>query len=140
MAIKSYRDLDAWKVSMDLTVTIYEFITRLPSCERFEMCSQMRRAAVSVPSNVAEGQANGMGRRYGNHVRIASGSVAELSTCVEICERVGYIDATAASGLQNELARVASLLHGLRNSIVRKIATEAAKATAIAVACWWLFN
>ncbi len=140
MSIRSYRDLDAWKVSMDLTVKIYELIAQLPACERFEMCSQMRRAAVSVPSNVAEGRANGPGRRYSNHVRIASGSVAEMSTCVEICQRVSYIDAATAANLQDELARVAALLHGLRNSILRKIAAEAAKGTAIVVTCWWLFG
>ena len=140
MSIKSYRDLDAWKVSMDLTVRVYELIPRLPACERFEMCSQLRRAAVSVPSNVAEGQANGPGRRYSNHVRIASGSVAELSTCVEVCQRVGYIDQRTASGLQDDLTRTATLLHGLRNSILRRIATEAAKGTAIVAMCWWLFS
>jgi four helix bundle protein len=140
MSIKSYRDLDAWKVAMEVAVSVYKLIERLPACERFEMCSQMRKAAVSVPSNVAEGQANGPGLRYRNHVRIASGSAAELSTCVELCVRVGYVDEATAAAIQNELARTAQLLHGLRNSIVLKITGEGAKIGAIVLTCWWLFR
>ena len=140
MTIKSYRDLDAWKVGMDLTVSIYKVVARLPPTERFEMCSQMRRAAVSVPSNVAEGQAYGPGLRYRNHVRIASGSVGELSTCVELCVRFGYLDESTAGRLQQELTRAAQLLHGLRNSIARKLVRETAKLTAVVLTCWWLFR
>lgn len=140
MSIKSYRDLDAWKVGMEVAVSIYKLVSRLPACERFEMCSQMRRAAVSVPSNVAEGQATGPGLRYRNHVRIASGSAAELSTCVELCVRVGYIDEATASPIQSDLARVAQLLNGLRKSIVVKVTGEATKIGAIVLTCWWLFS
>ena len=123
-----------------VAVNIYKLISGLPACERFEMCSQMRRAAVSVPSNVAEGQANGLGLRYRNHVRIASGSVAELSTCVELCVRVGYIDEATAGTVQSDLTRIAQLLNGLRNSIVRKVLGEGAKIGATVIACWWLFS
>ena len=140
MSIKNYRDLDAWQVGMDLAVSIYKFIEGLPGCERFAMASQMRRAALSVPSNVAEGQANGVTLRNRNHVRIALGSVAELSTCVELCLRVGYVDSPTASRLQDELTRTGQLLHGLQRSILRKIAAEGVKSSTIVVACWWLFK
>ncbi len=140
MTIKNFRDLDAWQVAMDLAVRIYEIIGRLPACERYEIASQMRRAAVSVPSNVAEGQANGPTLRNRNHVRIALGSVAELSTCVELCLRIGYVDTTSAESLQRELERTTQLLHGLQNSILRKVAAEATKTTAVVLACWWLFK
>ena len=137
--IKSFRDLDAWRVAMDLAVNIYKFVDRLPRCERFEMASQMRRAAVSVPSNIAEGEGHGATLRNRNHVRIAAGSVAELSTCVEICLRVGYVDSQTASTLQDELTRTRKLVHGLQNSILRRVAAEGAKAGAIILACWYLF-
>ncbi len=74
---------------MDLAVKLCEVIGRLPPCERYELARQMRRAAVSVASNVADGQANGPGLRNRNHVRIALGSFAELSTCVELGFRLG---------------------------------------------------
>ena len=140
MSIKSYRDLDAWKVAMDLAVSVYNAIGKFPRCERFELASQMRRAAVSVPSNVAEGQANGVTLRNRNHVRISLGSVAELSTCVELCQRVGYFDSALAATLQDELSRTGQLLHGLQNSILRRIAAEGIKTSAVFLACWWLLR
>ena len=138
--IRDFRDLDAWQVAMDLAVNIYKFIERLPSCERFEMASQMRRAAVSVPSNIAEGEGHGATLRNRNHVRIAAGSVAELSTCVEICLRVGYVDSQIASKLQEELTRTRKLVHGLQNSILRRIAAEGTKTGLVVLACWYLFK
>ena len=140
MAIRSFRDLDAWQVAMDLAVKTYKFIESLPRCERFEMASQMRRAALSVPSNVAEGQANGATLRNRNHVRIALGSVAELSTCVELSLRLGYVDSLTAAALQDEMTRTQKLLHGLQNSILRKVAADGAKVMAVVLAWRWLFN
>ena len=84
--IQSFRDLDAWKASMKLALEAYEVAKLLPATERFELSAQIRRAAISVPSNVAEGQANGPGRRYRYHVRIALGSWAELVTHLELVE------------------------------------------------------
>jgi four helix bundle protein len=80
-----------------------------------------RRAAVSVPSNVAEGQASGLGRRYLNHVRIALGSLAELETQAEIARRLGFLSASDLSGTENELTRARQLLHGLSRSIRREL-------------------
>ena len=138
--IRDFRDLDAWKVGMDVAVSIYKFIERLPSCERFELASQMRRAAVSVPSNIAEGEGHGATLRNRNHVRIAGGSVAELATCVEICVRVGYVDSKTASQLQQELTRMRRLVHGLQNSILRRVVGEVGKTSAIILVCWWMFK
>jgi four helix bundle protein len=140
MSIVSYRDLDAWNVAVDLTVSVYELVKKLPAWERFGLCSQMQRAAVSVPSNIAEGQAYGPGLRYHNHVRIAGGSVAELSTCVEVCVRVGHIDAAVAASIQKEITRTAKLVRGLRNSLIRRSAKEAGKIGCVVLACWWFFR
>lgn len=86
--ILSFRDLDAWKAAMNLVLAAYDAAHQLPPTERFELSAQIRRAAVSIPSNVAEGQASGPGARYRHHVRIALGSLAELETQIEIASRL----------------------------------------------------
>ena len=72
--IQTFRDLHAWQAAMDLSLFAYELANRLPPSERFELSAQMRRSAVSVPANVAEGQSSGRDGRYLNHLRIALGS------------------------------------------------------------------
>ena len=81
--IRSYRDLDAWQVAMMLSERIYRAVARLPATERFKLSGQMRRASVSVPSNIAEGQDRGSDGRYIHHLRIACGSLGELNTHVD---------------------------------------------------------
>ena len=76
--IQSFRDLEAWQAAMDLSVGVYSVSMRLPPEERFGLMSQMRRASVSVPSNVAEGQSHGKDGRYIEHVRVALGSVGRV--------------------------------------------------------------
>ncbi|HEY0872146.1 MAG TPA: four helix bundle protein [Vicinamibacterales bacterium] len=80
--ILSFRDLEVWQRGMDLIVRIYRMTEPFPLGERFGLISQMRRASVSIPSNVAEGHGRGEGA-YLNHVRIAIGSQAELSTEID---------------------------------------------------------
>ena len=82
--IRSFRDLDAWQAGIRLVVSVYALVKKLPDSERFGLVSQMRRASVSVPSNVAEGQATGPGGLYRHHVRIALGSWAEFVTHLEV--------------------------------------------------------
>lgn len=91
--IQSFRDLDAWKTAMDLVLTTYALVKKLPAAERFELGAQLRRAAISIPSNIAEGHACGPRRRYLNHVRIALGSLAELDTQIEIAGRLQLLSA-----------------------------------------------
>jgi len=126
MAIKTFKDLDAWQVGMDLVVRVYDVIKRLPVDERFGMATQMRRAAVSVPSNVAEGHACRMLRRYRNHVRIALGSVAELSTNVEAGVRLGFWDRSLADQMDADFTRMNQLLNGVLRSIWKQLLAEAA--------------
>ena len=121
--ITSFRDLDAWKVAMDLVLSVYEAAAQLPASERFEISSQIRRAVVSIPSNVAEGQGygrDGRNGRYLHHVRIALGSHAEVVTLVEIINRLRLIPAGSVPALEEQLNRVGQLLHGLRRSLFRK--------------------
>src|SRR5688572_14500664 len=113
MPVKSFRDLDAWQVAMDLAVHVYGMAAKLPPHERFEMASQMRRAALSVPSNIAEGFNTKLRGRSRHHVRISLGSLAELVTCIELGRRLGYWDASAVSRINGDLDRVGQLLSGV---------------------------
>lgn len=119
--VLSFRDLDAWQAAMDLVLSTYEICRRFPADERYELVRQMRRAAVSVPSNIAEGHANGPGRRYRHHVRIALGSLGELATQLEVALRLKYVTAEAAGEVGSDLVRTRQLLHGLRRSLNRQL-------------------
>lgn len=88
MSIKTYRDLDAWQAGMDVVQQIYQVTKRFPADERFGLTAQLRRAAVSMPSNVAEGACRRTTGAFVNHVSIALGSHGEVETCVEIALRL----------------------------------------------------
>jgi four helix bundle protein len=120
--ILSFRDLDAWKAAMSLVVASYQVAKKLPPTERFELAVHMRRAAVSIPSNVAEGQATGPGGRYRYHVRIALGSWAELMTHLELIKLLTLIpqDGQGFADMGSQLKRTGQLLHGLDRSLKRK--------------------
>ena len=115
--ILSFRDLDAWQAAMDLVATTYALAKKLPASEQFELASQLRRAAVSVPSNVAEGHAGGTRARYLHHVRIALGSLAELETQLEIGRRLRFLPDDGLVQSSGQIARTGQLLHGLARSL-----------------------
>ena len=79
-----YQNLDVWKKSMDLAVQVYSLVKTLPNEEMYGLSSQMRRAAVSIPSNIAEGHARG-GKEFIRFLKVANGSRSELETQVLIC-------------------------------------------------------
>jgi four helix bundle protein len=95
--IESFRDLDVWRAAMDLTVLMYGLTDKLPHHEQFGLTAQIRRSAVSIPANIAEGHNSRMNGRYRNHVRIALGSQGELDTLVELAVRLRFV--TAHEGL-----------------------------------------
>ena len=132
--ISSYRDLDVWQAAMDLVISIYDASKWFPRTEQFELVAQMRRAAVSVPSNIAEGHATGPGRRYRNHVRIALGSLAELATQLEIAARLKYLEPDRLTTVDQALTRTRQLLHGLHRSLRRPLIAKGTFAV-IAVLC-----
>jgi four helix bundle protein len=110
---------------MDLTDRLYDLAILLPDTERYGLRTQIQRAAVSVPSNVAEGQGYGPGRRYAHHVRISLGSVGELGTLLEVAARRQYLRRDAVATADAELVRVRQLLHGLLRAIRRQQAETA---------------
>ena len=112
--IKTFRDLIAWQVGMDTVVLTYEVTADFPSDERFGLVSQMRRAAVSVPSNVAEGQAVKAPRWSLRHVVTAIGSATELETQLEAAIRLHFVSRERASALAGSIDRLQKLLYGMR--------------------------
>ncbi|MEL7087953.1 MAG: four helix bundle protein [Planctomycetota bacterium] len=89
--IRSYRNLDVWQVVLDLVEEIYRLTKSFPADERCEITSQMRRAAVSVPSNIAEGYGRSSRKEYRRHVSIANGSLSELKAQFIIAGRLGFV-------------------------------------------------
>ena len=118
--IQSFRDLEAWQATMDLSVRVYSVSLRLPPEERFGLTSQIRRASVSVPSNVAEGQSHGKVGGYIEHVRIAIGSLGELSTELELARRLKFLTTTDLLEVERQLVSTRRLLFGLLRSLRQK--------------------
>jgi four helix bundle protein len=117
--VRSFRDLEVWQSGMDLVVSLYKATDRMPSAERFGLTAQARRAVVSIPSNVAEGHARRSDAAFLNHVKIALGSEAELSTQVEAARRLGLLEEAVAVALLAESDRTRQMLHGLRRTLER---------------------
>jgi four helix bundle protein len=121
MASKSYRDLVAWQKSMDLADAIYRATKSWPRDELYGLTNQVRRAAVSVPSNLAEGQGRASPREFMQHISIARGSLAEAETQLLLAQRFGYVTTDEANHLLAAAAEVGRLLYGLTNSLSRKL-------------------
>jgi len=116
---------------MELTLFAYDLAKRLPPSERFELSAQVRRAAVSIPSNIAEGQSCGKDGRYLHHLRIAQGSLGELETDLEIAKRLGFINAQEYREAELLFRRTGQLLHGLARSVRRRRLQRAGKSLAL---------
>ena len=113
---KHYRDLFAWQKAMTLTQAVYLETVDFPDREKFGLTSQMRKASVSVPSNIAEGQARQSKIEFRRFLRIARGSLAELETQVELSVRLGFLTAGAAERLFLAADEVGKLVAGLIRS------------------------
>jgi four helix bundle protein len=117
MAKNNYRDLEVWQKAMDLVELCYAYTKSFPSEERYGLTDQIRRAAVSVPSNIAEGQARQHKKEFIQFLSIAQGSLAELETQVQIAERLHYIDSDNMQEMLKKSDQVARMITGLRKSI-----------------------
>ena len=107
--IRSYRDLDAWKVSMRLAKECYRIASQFPRTEQFGLSQQLRRAAVSVPSNLAEGNGRRTRQAYIHHVNIALGSLAEIDTQLELAVELEFVrkeDVVVAVDLSSQSGRL----------------------------------
>lgn len=109
MQIQTYRELIVWQKSMDLVVEVYKLAALLPRDELYALCSQMKRAAVSMPSNIAEGFRRNHRPEQRQFYAIAYGSGAELETQIEICRKLGFLKTEStqtADALLNETMRM----------------------------------
>jgi len=117
MGIKTYRDLLVWQKAMALVTEIYGVSKAFPQVEAYGLTSQLRRCAVSIPSNMAEGYGRNSKQDYLRFLQIAAGSLYELQTQVEIARNLGYLDRDAAErlyALSREIERMLS-------SLIRKL-------------------
>jgi len=103
MAISSYRDLKAWQIGMDIAETIYSVTGGFPKHELYGLFSQMQRAAISIPANLAEGHARDSLKEFLHHVAIALGSLAELETQLILSQRLRYLESDNATVLLSQL-------------------------------------
>ena len=124
MEIKGFRDLIVWQKAMNFVVEVYRVTGPFPSDERFGLTSQLRRCAVSIPSNIAEGHGRKGTREFLSFLSIAYGSLNEAQTQVLIAERLGFVTAEASARLMEMAAEIARLLNGLRNSLRSKLNDE----------------
>ncbi|MCB0072287.1 MAG: four helix bundle protein [Caldilineaceae bacterium] len=114
--IESYRDLRVWQNAMDLCVALYKATTAFPSSEIYGLTSQMRRASVSIPSNIAEGYRRSRAE-YIRFVSISRGSAAELDTQLELAYRIGLLPEDQYQTLNQSLAAVGRQLTALHNRL-----------------------
>ena len=117
MAVQSYQDLIAWQKSVDLVEEICRITKRFPQEELYGLTSQMRRAAVSIPSNIAEGQGRGSRGEFCQFLGHAKGSLFELETQVVIASRLGYIPALENEALVESIHEIGRILSGLLASL-----------------------
>jgi len=120
MAVKSYRELIAWQKAMDLAVQVYELTKTFPREEIYGLTSQLRRAAVSVPSNIAEGQGRRTTKEFQRFLGYAYGSLQEIETQIMLAARLGYVRDEQESQLLEQWAEVGKLINGLSNALRRK--------------------
>jgi four helix bundle protein len=116
---RSHRSLNAWKQAMELVVDVYALSALLPQNEQYGLVSQLRRAAVSVPANIAEGAARNGSKEFLHFLSIASGSLSELDTLIDLARQLGYIENTEE--LNAKVDDVSGLVMGLAASIRRKL-------------------
>lgn len=111
--IKTYRDLTVWQKAVDLVADAYRLSDRFPRSEEFALRLQLRRAAVSVPANIAEGHGRtGIGE-YLHHLSIAHGSIAELETLLTVAVRLGYLDRAVVDAIHSQSEEVGRLIRAL---------------------------
>ena len=120
-AIRNFEDLDVWQQGMALTMRCYVLVAALPPSEKYELSAQMRRCAISIPANIAEGHARRQPKPFLNHVNIALGSLGEWITYLVVAQRLGFISPATLQDERREADRVAQMLHALARSLERRI-------------------
>ena len=119
--LKHYKELQVWQKSYKLCLKIYSIAPQFPNDEKFGLTSQIKRSAVSIPSNIAEGYGRKATADYIRMLYIAYGSVCELETQVSLAGDLGYIEQSPLDALNTDIAEVERMLKALINSLESKI-------------------
>jgi four helix bundle protein len=119
--MRPHEKLQTWIESVDLVLNIYKVTERFPKEEKFGMTSQIRRAAVSIPANIAEGAARYSSKEFAHFVSIAQGSASEVETELIIAYRLGYLSETLFSKLLADLERIGRMITGLTRRLRRPV-------------------
>ncbi|MFM9984787.1 MAG: four helix bundle protein [Flavobacteriales bacterium] len=117
----NFRELKIWQRGIELSVMIYEISNDFPSEERYGLCSQLRRASVSVPSNIAEGSSRNSQKEFIHYLSIASGSCAEVETQLEIAKRLGFVNEAQLATPLNETREIQKMIYSFSASIESKL-------------------
>jgi len=127
---KPHKKLDVWQMAMDLVIEIYRITESFPKEEKYGLSNQVRGAAVSVPSNIAEGAARQTKKEFVNYLHMAQGSLSELDTQLEVAGRLAFLDAKTWEHLDKMLQRVDKMLTGLiRHQSAHKSSPHARRLT-----------
>ena len=121
MTVQHYRQLEVWQLAMELAEKCYLATKDFPKQELFGLVSQIRRAAVSIPANIAEGQGREHTREFLNHLSIARGSLMELETHLMLSQRVGLLPQAELEKLLALSDRISRMLSGLRKALQHKL-------------------
>jgi four helix bundle protein len=128
----TFEDLQAWRLAMDLVVEVYHQTQRWPKDERYGLVSQIRRAAASIPSNIAEGKGRASDREFTKFLEYARGSLYEVQTQLKIASRLAYLPPETASALEIQAAEVGRVLNGLIRAIGSMLTNTAGPETRFA--------
>ena len=118
--IQSYRDLTVWQHAMEVVTTVYRLTKKFPEDEKYGLTSQMRRSAVSIPSNIAEGRSRNSRKDFVQFLHVALGSLSELETQLEIAFQISYVEKVEYTELMSGLERTKMMLFRLIASLKAK--------------------
>jgi four helix bundle protein len=117
MAIQSFKDLDVWQMAMSLAKDCYVSTAKFPKEEMYGLTSQIRRASVSIPANIAEGYGRDQTGYFIQFLRVSMGSAGELETHLILVETIGFADAAVVAPIQEKTERVSKMLRSLIRSL-----------------------
>jgi len=118
--IESYEDLIVWQKSVDLVVEVYGITRMLPTAERFSLCAQLKRAALSVPANIAEGFGRWHAKDFARFLLIANGSVNEIETHLHVCVRLAYLQKIQTARAMTLAGEISKMVFAIKNKLVSR--------------------
>ena len=121
MTVQHYRELEVWQLAMELAEQCYLLTRNYPKEELFGMTSQIRRAAASIPANIAEGQGRAHTKEFLNHLSIARGSLTELETHLLLSQRVGLTSPEKTEPILALTDRISRMISGLRKALEKRL-------------------